>query len=94
MTLQRQEGSPAGGGPGEHTSGRLVLHVLNGTGRESRALEQVVALGAMRIAVHAPGASRARSLVHGADLPCEVGGDGRVAFTLPHLDAYDVIVLE
>jgi hypothetical protein len=94
LTLHRQGGRPSSGEAGETSPSSWLLHLLNGTGREARALEQAIPLGAMRIAVHAPGTSRARSLVRGADLPCEVGADGRVAFTLPRLDAYDVIVLE
>ncbi|MBI3974327.1 MAG: family 10 glycosylhydrolase [Chloroflexi bacterium] len=87
ITLHRQR-TDAGG----H---RFVLHLINGTGRESRALEQVIPLGAIRLRVAAPGVRSARSLVLEKDLECHVAGDGTaLAFTLPRLDAYDVVVLE
>ncbi|MGH2356047.1 MAG: hypothetical protein ACRDJN_30945, partial [Chloroflexota bacterium] len=85
MTLQRQRGA--------HDE-RYVLHLINGTGRESRALEQVIPLGAIRLRVATPGVKRARSLVMGQDVPAETRDEDGITFTLPRLGAYDVVVLE
>ena len=71
---------------------RVLLHLLNHSGRLGASASQAVPMD--DIGVRVAGAyEKARSVRLDRALPTRVE-DGRTSFRLPHLDEYDVVVLE
>jgi hypothetical protein len=87
------------------TDGRWLLHLVNHTGTMSRPIEQVLAIQNLRLTLRAlagaagvrraKGELRAHALVAGIELPVtqENGNPATPVVVLPHLDAYEAIVL-
>jgi hypothetical protein len=75
---------------------RTLIHMVNGTGHQDTAYFPPIEIRDIRIELPSPGhehVRRARAVALGRTLPIEGAGPRRW-FTLPRLQAYEVLVIE
>jgi len=74
---------------------RLVLHLINFTGEMTRPIRQVVPLRDVRITLTAEKeVKRIFTLMRPQTLAAQKGQSGRIQFTVPQVNEYEVIVIE
>ncbi len=71
----------------------VLLHLVNATGDMKRPIEKFVALHNVSFSVRAGRIKRIRALVAGKNVRFKTD-KGRVAFSIPRIDDYEVLVLE
>lgn len=74
-------------------NGRLLIHLLNCSGDMQRPMTQITPVSDIHIELRTKSADRVRSLRDEKELSFS-RDDGRVRFTLPKLDFYEVVVVE
>jgi hypothetical protein len=73
---------------------RLLLHLVNFTGEMTRPIERILPLKDVRITLaDARNVKRVHTLAGGKDLEFRASGSG-IAFTLPAMEDYEVVVVE
>lgn len=74
---------------------RLLLHLVNFTGEMTRPIRKIVPLQNVVITVRTKGeVNRIRTLMQPGTLVPLKASDGEVQFVVPHIEEYEVIVLE
>lgn len=74
-------------------SGRILVHFVNATGDMQRPIAEMIPIRNIGVNLRCDSAARVRALRAGLDLPFACG-DGRIEFTLPELEMYELVVVE